>query len=403
MKHRFAWASALALAVTVSSQVNTTGITNGVIFISTREPQDTAAGVEYFSSNNGEPGPGMTSPGDVAMGALLADYGYSCRILLDRLLGDTAGSYVTTPPGRDTFMFPLNTNLAPMLLIVSGSSASAVIPFPTQTNGVPMMMGEHSGLGDRVLGGSGSTYMYTRGTQSTDPNGNAASGPSKYMKVINPTHPIMQGIPLDAQGRVKIFREPYPEELAHTPTTGRQNYEYRWCAIPASNAAPATTVLGVLDGQESYSVFAVAAIGGLLADNPNLGYAETNQVRLVHIFTNEQGSGGPRRVFLSLTDIARVIFVRAAKWAMGETLQPYQGIGLIDISLVGTKQIQLSWQGSASKNYKILATTNLLGPADFSNWQTVVQDIPGTNGVVARRLDISAGPQYAFLRVAPMP
>jgi hypothetical protein len=73
------------------------------------------------------------------------------------------------------------------------------------------------------------------------------------------------------------------------------------------------------------------------------------------------------------------------------------------VSQVNATQIRLSWQGSADKNYKVLATTNLQGPADFSNWQTIVQDIPGTNGIISRKLDISKGPQYAFLRIAPMP
>ena len=35
------------------------------------------------------------------------------------------------------------------------------------------------------------------------------------MKVLLPNHPIMQGIPLDAQNRVKIWRDPYPDENAH--------------------------------------------------------------------------------------------------------------------------------------------------------------------------------------------
>lgn len=49
MKHRFIWAGALALAVTGMSQVQTMAITNGVIFISTRNAQDTAASTEYYS------------------------------------------------------------------------------------------------------------------------------------------------------------------------------------------------------------------------------------------------------------------------------------------------------------------------------------------------------------------
>ena len=40
MKHRLAWARALALAVTLTSQVETIGATNGIILITTRKSQD---------------------------------------------------------------------------------------------------------------------------------------------------------------------------------------------------------------------------------------------------------------------------------------------------------------------------------------------------------------------------
>ena len=247
--------------------------------------------------------------------------------------------------------------------------------------------------------------MYSNGSQSSDPNqGNSTN---RHMKVVYPNHPIMQGIPLDAQGRVKIFRDPYPEENLHVPTGARANYEFRFCTQAVENAAPGTVILGVLAGESAFdgtnrACLAVCDVGGILAVNPNLGYAETNQVRLVHMFVNEQGSGGSRRIFNALTDLGRIIFVRAAKWAMGETLEPYQGLGLIEVSLTGPKQIQLSWQGRADRNYKILGIRDLLQADDITKWQTVVQDIPGANGLVSRKLEISAGQQYAFLRVAPM-
>lgn len=78
--------------------------------------------------------------------------------------------------------------------------------------------------------------------------------------------------------------------------------------------------------------------------------------------------------------------------------QPYQGLGIIDIGQVGTSQIKLSWQGAPDKNYRIDGTI------DFSNWQPVVDSIlGGTNGIVSRTLDVSAGPKAAFLRVAAVP
>lgn len=370
-------------------------VTNGIILITTRAAQDTAAGSEYFTD---EKGPGMISPGDVAMSELLGNYGYSCRLVLDKLLNGAAqASWATTPPPPDTWLVPLNGNFAPMLIINSGSSAGADVP-ARNTYAIPVVMGEHTDIADR--NNPGAIYMYSNGGTSTDPNDTGSA--SHYMKVLIPNHPILQGIPLDAQGRVKIFRDRYPEENAHVPTGGKINFEYRWCSIPASNAAPGTVVLGVLDGMETHSVFAVNDVGGQLAFNANLGYAATNDARLVHIFCNEDGSGGSRRVFDALTDIGKVIFVRAIKWAIGENLQPYQGLGLIDISLAAPNQVKLSWQASALKNYKIQATTNLFGANDPFNWQTVSQDIPGTNGVITRRLNIANGPQYAFLRVAEM-
>jgi len=396
MKLRISWAVAMALAAALGSQHNAFGVTNGIILIATRAPQDTAAGTEYYTD---EKGPGMASPGDVAMASLLSDYGYSCRIVLDKILGDTAVAWPTAPVPRDTYLQTINPDYAPALFIISGSVSSADAPNPPITNGTPVMMGEHVTLGNRI-DRAASVFMYENGGDSTDPN--QGTGASRYMKVVNTSHPIMQGIPLDAQGRVKIFRDPYPEENLHVPAAGKQNYEYRWCTQRVTNAAPATTVLGVLDGEEFRSCFAVAEAGGLLASNSLLGYSETNQVRLVHMFVNEQGSGGPRRCFSTLTDLGRVLFVRAAKWAMGETLEPYQGLGLIRVSKVGSQQIQLEWEGAATTNYKVLGTRNLAGPADSSNWQTVAQDIAVTNGVASIKFDVSGAVQYAFLRVAPM-
>jgi len=286
-----------------------------------------------------------------------------------------------------------------MLLIVSGSGGSGDAPPPTQTNGTPMMVGEHVVLGNRN-DRPGSIHMYNNGTQSSDLTQSQTT--NKYMKVVAPNHPIMQGIPLDAQGRVKIWRDKFPEEAKYLPIGGRDNYTFRWCLQRVTNAAPGTTILGVLDEDPSRACFAVNDIGGLLADNLTLGFAETNQIRLVHMFVNEEGSNSPRRDFKSLTDIGREIWLRAAKWAMGETLEPYQGLGLIDVSLVGPNRIQISWQGYANKNYKIIGIADLQKANDITQWQTVAQDIPGTNGIVSRRLDISKAPQYAFLRVAPM-
>src|SRR5919108_718955 len=115
------------------------------------------------------------------------------------------------PPSPDVgktpaaFLNPVDTNFAISLIIMSGSGGSADTPPPPP--GIPLMMGEHVCLGDRT-DRQGSIFMYSNGTQSSDPN--EGTGASKYMKVTATNHPILQGIPLDAQSRVKIFREAYP-------------------------------------------------------------------------------------------------------------------------------------------------------------------------------------------------
>lgn len=395
MKNRFVWASAVALAVTVSSQVQTMAITNGVILITTRRSQDTLFGTDYTD----ERGPGVCSPGDVAMAELLGDYGYSCRMALDVQLNP----YYATPGDPTLYLTPVNPNLTPNLIIMSGSSGGADMP-PISTNGIGVMVGDHTALSDSARGTVGSVFMYKNGSASDGPNADTSG---QYMKVLLPNHPIMQGIPLDAQGRVKLFRDAYPEENAHIPVGGnlnvlpsRYNVPIQW----VTNAAPGTQIIGVLDNNTNRACFAVMDVGGEYAD-PSFwtGYASN---RLVHLFINENGSGNARRAFLWLTDIGRVVFVRAAKWAMGETLTPYVPLGVIQTSMVSPNKIKLEWAGSAAKNYKVLGTVNILGASDASNWQTVVQDIPGIDpgvGPTSVKLDIANGPQYAFLRVMPVP
>ena len=411
MKQRFAWASAVALAVAMSSQIQTMAITNGVIVISTRTASD--ALYRQISSStlydaDDYKGPGVFSPGDTAMAILLQDYGYATRLVPEWLLRpdavDPSGVYTGLSPeyyygggGGPSRPADTNNHYAASLVIISGSGSSADMP-PPNTNGIPIIMGEHSCLGDQVLSGNSSLYLY--GNKTSGNQTSSSTGPGQYMVVVDPNHPIMQGIPLDSQGRVKIWRDPYPEENAHLPAASpKLNYKYSWTwvDITTSTVAPGTTVIGLQGDNTNRAVFAVNPAGGVLFN------AETNHGNYVHFFVNEHGSGDARRAFNALTDIGRVIFIRTCKWAMGETLTPYQPLGLIRVSQVGTSQIELSWDGTATKNYKILGTRDLFGPADFSNWQTVAEDILGTNGTVSARFDISGGPQYAFLRVMPVP
>jgi hypothetical protein len=419
MKNRFLWASAVALAVTVGSQVQTMGLTNGLIIITTRTASD--ALYRQISSSglydaDDFRGPGTATPGDSAMASLLMDNGYSTRLvpewLLSSLAVDPSGVYSAYMPcyeyiygGGGGPTKPLDTNelYAAQLVILSGSGSGGDFPEPN-TRGIAIMVGDHTILGDRA--NKGSLFMYGN-TGTSDANGANAfpvPGPIQWMKLTaaGKAHPIMAGIPLDAQDRVKIYRDRYPEENAHVPAGGKANYQFYipFVNVTVSTVPSGTTVLGVRDVNNDQACFSVADIGGL----DSQGNANTQ--RKVHIFINEGGSGDSRRVFNALSDIGRVIFLRACKWAMGETLTPYVPLGLIQTTLVSPNKIKLEWTGAATKNYKVLGTANLLGASDFSNWQTVVQDIAGVDpgvGPTSVKLDISNGPQYAFLRVTPVP
>ena len=290
-----------------------------------------------------------------------------------------------------------NNLFSAVLVIVSGSGGSADMP-PVNTNGIPIIMGEHSCLGDNKA--NCNMYMYSNKSSGNDAS--TVQGDKQYMTVLSPNHPIMQGIPLDAQNRVKIWRNPYPEEDAvHTPTGAKLNYRYSWTYVDISAGlsvpAPDTTIIGVQGDNANHAVFAVNPAGGMLADGTS------SHGNYVQLFVNEHGSGDARRAFNALTDIGRVIFIRTCKWAMGETLTPYQPLGLIKVSQVGPTSIQLSWDGRADKNYKVLGTQNISGPADFSNWQTVDEDIHGANGTISVTYNIGSAKQYAFLRVTQVP
>lgn len=431
MKHRFVWASALALAVTGASPLETKAaytnsdgiiITNGVVIITTRSGQDAFWRQQSSSSlwdGDDAKGPGIFSPGDAAMGELLQDHGYTTRLLPEKVLtydqqsGDPTVDWNGNPDEPQNYYTGYGGPSSPsgnvlwsaMLVIVSGSGSSADMP-PPNTNGVPIIMGEHSCLGDSTTGtprDHSELFLYSNKTSAnlTSPTANGL-----YMKVLAPEHPIMQGIPLDAQGRVKIFRDAYPEENLHNAPGGKANYEISWTAVDISEGksvtAPGLTVIGVLDSNPNQAVFAVMEAGGTLANTSDIGSPWSGYTkapsRLVHLFVNEGGSGNTRRAFNALTVWGRIIFMRTCQWAMSEPLEPYKSLGVLDVTPAGPQRIKLSWQGSAKNNYRIDGTTDLV------NWQPVVDDIPGgTNALVARTLDVSAGPQALFLRVAALP
>jgi len=105
MKNRFLWASAVALAATVGFQVQTLGLTNGFIVITSRTAADALyrqiSSSTLYDSDDFK-GPGVVSPGDVAMATLLQDYGYSTRVvpewLLSTSLVDPQGIYSASLP-----------------------------------------------------------------------------------------------------------------------------------------------------------------------------------------------------------------------------------------------------------------------------------------------------------------
>jgi hypothetical protein len=344
---------------------------------------------------------------------LLQDYGYVTRVVPEWLLRpdafDPNGVYAGQTPeyyygGGGGPSRPSDTNelFAASLVIISGSGSSADMP-PPNTNNIPIIMGEHSCLGDQALSGNSSLYLY--GQKMSGNQTGTTTGDGQYMIVLATNHPIMQGIPLDSQGRVKIWRDPYPEENAHLPASGspKPNYKYSWTYVDISTSivAPGTTVIGLEGDNTNRAVFAVNPAGGELYSGSGTGI--TNHPNYVHFFVNEHGSGDARRAFNALTDIGRVIFIRTCMWAMGESLTPYRPLGLIRVSLVQPQQLQLSWEGDHTKNYKVLGTQNLLGPANFSNWQTLAQDIPGSDGTISVKFDLSGASHYAFLQVVPVP
>ena len=438
MKIQFAWASSLALAMAAIPQFETkaaytnsngTVITNGTIIVTTRAAGDghfflqSSSTIDDMDDNRG---PGY-SPGDSAMCELLQDNGYSTRLLPDKVLNAIANGggtclnvygnpndpmlYYNGFPGPANTA-PFNELLSPMLVVISGSGSSADVA-PPNTNGIPIVCGESAVIGATDSGPSGATplshasiclYSHRSVGNRTSPTGDGL-----YMRIVNTNHPIVQGIPLDAQGRVKIWRDPYPDENAHVLTPGGlPNYQISWCCANVDSGqsipAPGLTIIGVLDTQTNQVVFAVMERGGTLGDttqdslNPWYNYT-TAPSRLVHMFVNEQGGNQARRCFNALTVWGRILFLRACKWAMEEDLPPFQGLGVVDVSLVGPSTIRLGWNGSSHNNYRIDGTT------DFAKWAPIVDSITnnGDNVRVTRTLNIAAAPQAVFMRVAALP
>lgn len=438
MKKSSPWTSSLALALAAISQIETraaytnsngTVITNGTIIVTTRGAGDGHFFLESSSTlddMDDNRGPGF-SPGDAAMCELLQDNGYSTKLLPDKALNSAAFGGGTCldvygNPNNPTSYYDghsgpanpagFNEQLSPMLVVISGSGSSADVA-PPNTNGIPIVCGESAVIGATDSGPSGappashaSICLYSHRSVG---NRTSPSGDGLYMRIVNTNHPIVQGIPLDAQGRVKIWRDPYPDENAHVSFFGGlPNYQISWCCANVdpgqSIPAPGLSILGVLDTQTNQVVFAVMERGGTLGDttqeplNPWHNYTSAPS-RLVHLFVNEQGGNQSRRCFNALTVWGRILFLRACKWAMEEDLAPFQGLGVVDVSLVSPSTIRLGWNGSIHNNYRIDGTT------DFLKWVPIVDSIANNGeGVrVTRTLNVASAPQPVFMRIAALP
>jgi hypothetical protein len=440
MRNRFVWAGALALGIGTLSQVatqaaytnsNGTVITNGTIIVTTRAAGDghfftqSSSTIDDMDDNRGS----GCSPGDVAMCELLQDNGYSTKLLPDKALSYFKYPLASGDPCLDVFNVnandpqlyydghpgPANAGLAynellsAMLVVISGSGSSSDAIQPN-TNGVPVIIGEHAILGSSdggIPGGHGEHFLYST-YGSGHGNSSTTGGDYQYMKVLDPNHPIMQGIPLDTNGCVKFIRDPFPNENAHVLTPGGLvNYQVSttYADTNLCTPAPGLHILGVLKAQPSWSIFAVMDAGGTLGptdDSASPWYGLSNApARMVHFFVCEQGGGNSRRCFNALSVWGRIMFVRACQWAMGETLKPYQGMGVIDVGLVSPATIRVGWTGSKNYNYRIYGATSIINP----NWVPVVDSIVNNgDGVrVTRTLNIASVAQPTYLRVGTLP
>lgn len=316
MKSRTLWAGALALAMTVTSQLETLAITNGMVLITARRQSDMS--ISRTDVDN-PAGPGQTSPGDAGMHLFLGNNGYSCRLVtvteLDAGFANPCDSHTGNPTA---FLTPAaDTNFNVNLIILTAGASVADNPDLSSFN-IPTMTGEFGLLGTAA---AGSLKIYNEGGFGNLPVTTAG----QYLRVTDTNHPIMQGIPVDSQGRVKVVRDAYPEENDVVAFGGKANWEHFWVSAPAANKAPGTTILGVMNNDTNQACFAVVDVGGQLYDG------STNGRRLVHLWFGEQSSNFSRRTFNALSDIGKVIYLRASKWAMGETLTPYQSLGIADV------------------------------------------------------------------------
>ena len=189
--------------------------------------------IQAFEGHEGGPPEGCT-PGDAAMLILLQNAGYRGKIAFDN---EMSYEYADAETDGDTVE----------LVVISGSSSSSNVQ--AVPAGIPVMMGEHVTLANPER--AGYIGFYGDGADTGDRNrwGSETENLTQYMKVAAPNHPIMAGIETDADGLVKILRDPYSsEDTFSRPPEGidwKKNYEFAWPEANAAAAAPGMTVLGV--------------------------------------------------------------------------------------------------------------------------------------------------------------
>ncbi|MBW7939423.1 MAG: hypothetical protein H3C63_11640 [Candidatus Omnitrophica bacterium] len=245
------------------------------------------------------------SPGDMGALILLQNAGYRGKLYADAYMPD---EYTAAEVTGDTIE----------LVYLSGSSSSSDVQAVPE--GVPVLMGEHVTLANPAR--AGTIPFYAEGTSTGDTNrwGQDSTGLTQYMKLVNTSHPITQGIQTDANGLVRILRDPYPNEDAYSRPdplvsgSWKKNYEYAWPGADIAGKASGLTVLGVSPLDETRVVFAVLEQGATMANG------QPASARYVHIHVNENGSGGTMRRFLGMNETGRLLFLRAAQWAMGDPL-----------------------------------------------------------------------------------
>ena len=183
MKSRTLWAGVLALAITVTSQLETLAITNGMVLITARRQSDMS--ISRTDVDN-PAGPGQTSPGDAGMHLFLGNNGYSCRLVtvteLDAGYANPCDSHTGNPTA---FLTPAaDTNFNVNLIILTAGASVADNPDLSSFN-IPTMTGEFGLLGTAA---AGSLKIYNEGGFGNLPVTTAG----QYLRVTDTNHPIMQ-------------------------------------------------------------------------------------------------------------------------------------------------------------------------------------------------------------------